>query len=435
MEDNDNNENMSRVNWFLSKFFYEKVQPENNNENKNDKNGKLMKEIEDILVCYMCLQYLEDPVCDPLSCSHYACKKCLYSYFNKMKKDLVPCPICRRRIKKSNLKSIPLVENIKEILKEAKNLNIYEEEKIDEKCSTHPKNKVFYICLDCAKKMCPICDAEKKKHETHHMVNYERYVQLFNCFHNNFAEIKEKIKKIENNIKSYNNAYVLLEQQKKSYLDLLYNISKKIEAIFSTNKKQLQKLISESMDDIAKLKKFMNDLKKEVSSRFQTSYDDIENFEEIEKEIKEKVNAIKIKYSKFEVPNVENIIFKKLTSSKEEFPLIINRKNIFNTQKIFQKSLDPKGIYKFGAELSEDNNFILCFLDVENEINNKKNESSYSTFIEYGPGKNKNKIYLEEEKYDDKHYSYQKLIPIEEFFPEKQQKIDIKIHVNCISII
>lgn len=45
------------------------------------------------------------------------------------------------------------------------------------------------------------------------------------------------------------------------------------------------------------------------------------------------------------------------------------------------------------------------------------------------------KIYLEEEKFDDKHYSYQKIIPIEEFFPEKQDKIDIKIKVNYISII
>ena len=433
MENRDNNENMSRVNWFMSKFFYEKIQPQSNNENKNEKNVKIMKEIEDILVCYMCLEYLDNPVCDPLSCSHYACKKCLYSYFDKMKRDIVPCPLCRRRIKKSNLKSIPLVENIKEILKDSKNLNIYEKEKIDEKCSTHPKNKVFYICLDCAKKMCPICDAEKKKHETHHMVNYERYVQLFNCFHNNFSEIKDKIKKLENNIKSYNNVYVLLEQQKKSYLDLLISISKKIENIFSLNKRKLQKLITESIDIITKLKKFMNDLKKDVSSRFQTSYDDIENFEEIEKEIKEKVNSIKIKYSKIEVPNMENIISKKLVSSKEEFSLTINKKNIYNTQKIFRKRLDSQGIYKFGAELSEDNKFILCYLDVENEINNKKNESAYSSCIEFGT--DQKKIYLEEEKFDDKHYSYQKIIPIEEFFPEKQDKIDIKIKVNYISII
>ena len=433
MENKDNNGNMSRVDWFMSKFFYEKVQLQDNKENKDEKNDKLMKEIEDILICYMCLEYLEDPVFDPLSCSHYACKKCLYSYFNKMKKEIVPCPLCRRRIKKSNLKSIPLFQNIKEILKDSKNLNIYEKEKIDEKCSIHPKNKVFYICLDCAKKMCPICDAEKKKHETHHMVNYERYVQLFNCFHNNFSEIKDKIKKIENNIKYYNNLYVFLEQQKKSYLDLLNSISKKIETVFSKNKAQLQKLISESIDDITKMKKFMNDLKKDVSSRFQTSYDDIENFEEIEKEIKEKVNSIKIKYSKIEVPNVENIILKKLASSKEEFSITINKNNIFNTQKLFRKRLDSQGIYKFGAELSEDNKFILCYLDVENEINNKKNESAYSSYIEFG--KDKKKIYLEEEKFDDKHYTYQKMIPIEEFFPGNQDKIEIKLRLTYISLI
>jgi hypothetical protein len=431
MEDKDNNENMSRVNWFMSKFFYEKIQPQNNKENKNE-NGKIIEDLEDILKCYMCLEYLDNPVCDPLSCSHYACKKCLLSYFNKMKTDVVPCPLCRRRIRKSNLRSIPLVENIKEIMKEVKNLHIYEEEKIDEKCSTHPKNKVFYICLDCAKKMCPICDAEKKKHETHHMVNYERYVQLFNCFHNNFSEIKDKIKKIENNIKKYNSAYVLLEQQKKSYLDLLKNIYNKIETIFSKNKTKLQKIISESINNIAFLEKFMNDLKKDVSSRFQTSYDDIENFEEIEKEIKERVNTLQLKFGNTEVSSVDNIILKNITSSKEEFPITINKNNIFNTQKIL-KRLDPQGIYKFGAELSEDNKFILCYLDVENEINNKKNESAYSSYIEFGA--DKKKIYLEEEKFDDKHYSYQKIIPIKEFFPDNQDKINIKIKVNYISII
>jgi len=431
MEDKNNNNNLSKINnWFQSQFFNEKIQPQSIKENKNE---KIMKELQDILVCYMCLGYLEEPVSDPLSCSHYACKKCLYSYFNKMKKEIVPCPICRRRIKRYNLKGIPLVENIKEIMNEAKNLNIYEKEKIDEKCSVHPKNKVFYICLDCAKKMCPICDEEKKKHETHHMVNYERYVQLFNCFHTNFSEIKDKIKNLENNIKIYNNVNVLLEQQKKSYLDLLNNIHQKIEAIFSTNKKQLENLISESINNIAKLKKFMNDLKQDVSSRFQNSYDDIENYEEIENEIKEKVNSLKLKLGKTEVPNLDNFLLKKLTSSKVEYSLTINKKDVFNPRKKFKKRLDSQGIYKFGIELSDGDKIIICYLDVENQINNMKNESAYSSYIEFGP--DKKKIYLEEEKFDDKHYSYEKQIPLEEFFPERKDTVDIKIRVNSISII
>ena len=291
---------------------------------------------------------------------------------------------------------------------------------------------VYYICLDCSKKMCPVCDIEKGNHETHHIVNYERYVQLFYCFRNNFTQIKEKIKKIENNIKEYNNLYTLLEQQKKSYLNLLNNISKKVEDIYSTKIDNLQKLISNSFDDITELKKFMNDLKKDVSSRFKISYNDIEIFEEIEKEIKEKVNDINLKFSKTEVPNMENLNLKDLVASKIEFPLTI-KSDIFNNKRVFSKKLDSQGIYTFGAELYEDNKFILCYLDIENRINNIKNESTYSPYIEYG--EDKKQIYLEENKFDDKHYSYEILIPLQEFLPGKEDTRDIKININYISIV
>jgi len=429
MNDLNKEDNISRINWFLSDVFDKKIKPQKIKENKNE---KIMKELKDISTCYMCLDYLDDPVWDPLCCCHYACKKCFYSYFNKMKCNIIQCPICRRKIRKSNLKEIPLVQHIKDILKETKNLDIYGEEKIDEKCSTHPKNKVFYICLDCSKKMCPVCDIEKGNHETHHIVNYERYVQLFYCFRNNFTQIKEKIKKIENNIKEYNNLYTLLEQQKKSYLNLLNNISKKVEDIYSTKIDNLQKLISNSFDDITELKKFMNDLKKDVSSRFKISYNDIEIFEEIEKEIKEKVNDINLKFSKTEVPNMENLNLKDLVASKIEFPLTI-KSDIFNNKRVFSKKLDSQGIYTFGAELYEDNKFILCYLDIENRINNIKNESTYSPYIEYG--EDKKQIYLEENKFDDKHYSYEILIPLQEFLPGKEDTRDIKININYISIV
>ena len=132
----------------------------------------------------------------------------------------------------------------------------------------------------------------------------------------------------------------------------------------------------------------MSDLKKDVSSRFKVSYDDIDNFEEIEKEIKEKSNAIKLKFSKIETSNVEKMSLKQFPAIKVEFPLTINKKDIFNTEKMFKKRLDSQGIYNFGAEISEDNKFILCYVDVLNLINNIKNESAYSICLEYGRNKN-----------------------------------------------
>ena len=86
--------------------------------------------------------------------------------------------------------------------------------KIEEKCKTHPNNKIFYICLDCQTKMCPICNEEMKKHENHQLVNYERYVKLFNFIQTSFTGIKENIKERETIIKEYKELYILLEQLK-----------------------------------------------------------------------------------------------------------------------------------------------------------------------------------------------------------------------------
>jgi len=64
--------------------------------------------------------------------------------------------------------------------------------------------------------MCPICEEEKKKHENHQLVNYERYVDLFNFIQNNFEGIKQHIKEREVFIREYTDFYILLDQQKNS---------------------------------------------------------------------------------------------------------------------------------------------------------------------------------------------------------------------------
>ena len=98
------------------------------------------------------------------------------SIFSKKNSNIVRCPLCRRLIKKKNLIKIPIVESIKEILKGVKNSKIEDNNiNIEEKCKVHPNNKIFYICLDCQIKMCPICNEEMKKHKNHQLVNYERY--------------------------------------------------------------------------------------------------------------------------------------------------------------------------------------------------------------------------------------------------------------------
>ena len=81
--------------------------------------------------------------------------------------------------------------------------------------------------------MCPICKKEKKIHENHHVVNYERYIKLFYFFQENFAFIKESISDKEQMIKDSNNLYDILEQQKQAYKSFLESLSNDIKKIYN----------------------------------------------------------------------------------------------------------------------------------------------------------------------------------------------------------
>ena len=151
----DNN----RKNYFQSQIFKD-LQKNESNEDKGQKE-KLMKELEDILKCCICYQYLDNPVNDPTSCPHYACKACFDQYFEKKKSNTVPCPICRATIRKRNLIKIPIVESIKELLRDVQNSGTDEDKnKVDEKNKYYLKNPVCYLCLDCQFKIYSAFDEE-----------------------------------------------------------------------------------------------------------------------------------------------------------------------------------------------------------------------------------------------------------------------------------
>ena len=151
-----------RENDFDSKFLNDEILTKNSKQDKD--NNKLMKELEDILVCCICYNYLDNPVNDPSCCPHYACKNCLEKYFKQRKSNIIPCPLCRKYIKKQNLIKIPIIESIKEIIKEAENFKKSEEINLEikEMCEEHPKNKVFSICLECKKKCAQFLMQKKK---------------------------------------------------------------------------------------------------------------------------------------------------------------------------------------------------------------------------------------------------------------------------------
>ena len=425
-----------RYNYFNSRIF-QNLQKKNNNENDDESKYQLVKDLEDILLCCICLQYLDNPVNDPTCCSHYACKSCFDKYFKKKNSNTIPCPICRGLIKKKNLIKIPIVESIKDLLKDMKNNRMNDNNiKIEEKCKAHPNNQIFYICLDCQAKMCPICNEERMKHLNHQLVNYERYVKLFNFIQTSFTDIKENIKERETIIKEYKDLYILLEQQKNSYLECLSDISSKIQNIYKENQDNINKKIGESMRIIAKYKNFMLNIKTHISSQFKKYYDDIENLEEIKKEIKKRVDKLKLKeINKNETIDMKNKSIKNLKLILFRSTSIKFDKNQFMNVGNLYCSLDEKRIYTFGLQLSEDHNTVIAYLDIKKLIDNEPNYSSYIVCIEYGL--NKKKLYLKSNELNEvnnEYYSYAKSLLAKELIDNNETNFEISLQLLSINL-
>ena len=422
--------NNNRKNYFQSQIFKD-LQKNESNEDKGQKE-KLMKELEDILKWCICYQYLDNPVSDPTSCPHYACKACFDQYFQKKRSNTIPCPICRKTIRKRNLIKIPIVESIKELLKDVQNSGTDENNiNTDEKCKVHPKNPVFFICLDCQVKMCAVCDEERKKHEKHHLVNYERYVKLFSFIQNNFAGIKQNIAEREKMIKEFRELILLSEKQKKAYLQCLSDIASKIQNYYQKNLEKMNQMIAENMELIAKYRNFMSNVKSHISSQFKSPYDDLENIEDIEDKIKQRVEKLKIKQidnksyeylKKNSTPNLTGVLPKKIP--------ITFKKNLFLNNSHVKCKADKEGIYTFGLELSEDKKIINAYLDAKKMIKNRINNSAYVVFIEFGKHK---RYYLEStEPAVEGVYSYENNFNVEELTDTKD--VDIEIILNILSI-
>lgn len=416
-----------RQNYFQSQLLDE-IKPQDLNVNVDKEKNKFLKGLEDILICCICYNYLENPVNDPV-CPHYGCKKCLEQYFKVNKRNILPCPICRRIIRKKNLVKIPLFESLKEILKDAQNIQLSFENNvnIDDKCDSHPKNAVFDICLDCKIKMCPICIEERNKHMNHHLVNYERYIKLFYFFQENFLKIKETIVEEENNIKQLKKTNELLEKEKRGYLNFFNEISIRINQFYSENQKNISKTIAESMKMIARLRNFMTNLKTHVSSQFKESYNDLDNIQEIENEIKERISKINLKSNQDNFLNYGDAIDKDLYLFNKKFSFAANKKSLLDYKNLRYKI---NNYYSFGIDLSEDKKMITLYLDVENKINNKPNISSYKPKIEF-----KNKItYLEPEEIDQQLYSYEISIPIEEMFNQNEDNVYVNLDLLTLTL-
>ena len=426
----ENDLSIKKKNYFNSQIFIKEIEPEDMKKEKENQNNKIKK----LFKCSLCKNELKKPMFDPSCCEHFACGKCIDNYFKSQKKKILPCPICKNNMKKQNIIEMPIIASINEKLKNLFNSQDDDEfGKIDQKCEAHPNNPIFSICLECKKKMCPTCFDEKKKHDDHQVVNYERYIKLFYYIQDNYKNLKKTINDKENNIEELINLNLLLEKQKNIFSNFFNDYSKKIQDIYSKNQEYLNKIIEESKETIERIRNFMINLKIDISSRFKKSYDNIDNLPQLQDEIKQKIDNLEIKQIyKNEIIDLKNKYIHNLYDlPKKQIIITLNKKLLFDNSQLSNK-IDEQGNYNFGIELSEDKNIIKAYLDIDKTINNQKNECSYIAFIEYG--KNKKVFFLEPNEVNANKYSFENNISIEEIFEDNENNADIKLTIFYLNI-
>jgi hypothetical protein len=426
-------EENKRKNYFNT-IIYKKLLKEEITTTEDERLKKSeLKEQEDVLTCFICCNYLKNPVNDPTCCPHYACKACFENYFQEKNSSIAPCPICRKMVHQKNLKELPLsrpfekINDKQNIIKNDDNLFIEKKSK----CKEHPEQDAFSYCLECQLKMCEECKV-RHRHQEHHLVNYSRFIQLFEFIQNNFSGIKNHISDREDLIKEYKELIVLTEQKKNAYLQCLNDISSQIKSFFNENIEKMNKIIDENMQIIAKLREFMLTVKTHISSQFRRSYDDIENLEDLEDQIKERISKLKLKEIKKKEYDIvkQNSIQKIYIVSSKASKFSFNREQFLDNR--FIEWTFNEGIYIFGLELSEDKRVVNAYLDVKKIINGKINNSSYIVFIEYG---NKHKIlFLESTAIEEDFYSYEKNFNIEELDDIKDDDYEIVLNILSISL-
>lgn len=427
---NDNDIEFEKINYFQSQIFKKEVKFKPEKNSKEKEKIKKLKKLEDKLKCSICNQEVKNPMYDPNCCEHFFCKNCLDTYL--IRKYIRPCPVCKKNIRKKNLIKASIIEPIEEKIKEMleDNDNDIQYEEIEKKCELHPSNEIFFLCLDCQKKMCPICE-EKIQHESqnHHLVNYKRYIELLSSFQNNFSNFYQTINDNNNIIDEYYNLIQMLEKQEAIYRNFFNDFIQKIQDIYSKNKENINKYIEESKKTITNLKKFMRNLKEEISSRFKSKYNDIEDIDKLKEEIKQKVINIEIKQlNKNEISNIKNKYINNLFDlPKKQYITALNNKNILENSNLNVKIDD----FSFGFELSEDKKTIKVYVDINKIINNKSNDNSYLPFIEYG--KNQKKLYLESVEINDIQNSFENTLFLEELF-EGKDNVDIKLTIVYLKL-
>ena len=118
-------------------------------------------EIENIVLCPICLELIDDP--RSLPCLHTFCLKCIKRhYVDKLSGDDVVCPVCRKEFQIPRKGLDELVHNffIQSLVDARKSeVATHSAETRGSYCNKHKNKRVKLYCFDCKSNICMMCYA------------------------------------------------------------------------------------------------------------------------------------------------------------------------------------------------------------------------------------------------------------------------------------
>ena len=246
----------------------EKIEEE---KQKIEKEESITSEIKDTVKCYICFDIITKPKMCP-KCHRMACEKCLYNWF--MVEHKKACGFCREKINFYEMIAVPFMSTVVDFVEKV----ISEKDKDGEVslvnhfpdfCGNHPKEQIYYYCLDCKRGYCRTCfvffGEEKDKHINHNILQYEQYKSLnFSSLKFNEEKLNLCINKAKENIKrclSYKDAY---EFERNEVNKLIASLKKEFNRQIDDNIRKIE-------DQMNKLQSYVDDYqkcKKEISNYY-----------------------------------------------------------------------------------------------------------------------------------------------------------------------
>ena len=229
---------------------------------KSDKEESITSEIKDTVKCYICFDIITKPKMCP-KCHRMACEKCLYNWF--MVEHKKACGFCREKINFYEMISVPFMSTVvdfveKVICEKDKDGEVSFMNHFTDFCENHPKEQIYYYCLDCKRGYCRTCfvffGEEKDKHINHNILQYEQYKNLnFSSLKFNEEKLNLLLNKAKENIKrciSYKDAYEFER----------FEVNKLITSLKREFNRQIDDNIRKIEEQMNKLQKFVDDYQK-----------------------------------------------------------------------------------------------------------------------------------------------------------------------------